>query len=73
MKRNTLHKNFAIKEVRTICWNLLLLLAGSVLCALAVKGILVPKQFLAGGVTGLALLAHYVFPSLPIGFIYTSF
>jgi len=63
-------KNFAVKEMRTTVWNLLLLLAGSVLCALAVKGILVPKQFLAGGVTGLALLGHYVFPSLPIGFIY---
>ena len=70
MKRNMLFKNFAIKEVRTILWNFLLLFVGSVLCALAVKGILVPKQFLAGGVTGLALLVHYVFPSLPIGFIY---
>jgi len=63
-------KNFSMKETRTIVWNLLLLFAGSVLCAAAVKGILVPKQFLAGGVTGLALLGHYVFPSLPIGFIY---
>jgi uncharacterized membrane-anchored protein YitT (DUF2179 family) len=48
----------------------LLISAGSVLCAVAIKGILVPKQFLAGGITGLALLGHYVFPSLPIGFIY---
>jgi uncharacterized membrane-anchored protein YitT (DUF2179 family) len=51
-------------------WNLLLISFGSVLCAIAVKGILVPKQFLAGGITGLALLGHYVFPALPIGFIY---
>ncbi len=51
-------------------WNLLLIFIGSVLCAVAVKGILVPKQFLAGGVTGLAVLGHYVFASLPIGFIY---
>ena len=51
-------------------WNLLLIFTGSILCALAIKGILVPKQFLAGGITGLALLGHYVFPSLPIGFIY---
>ena len=63
-----------IKEVwmqsRKIGWNVALLSIGSILCALAVKGILVPKQFLAGGVTGLALLAHYVLPALPIGFIY---
>lgn len=51
-------------------WNLLLISAGSVICAIAIKGILVPKQFLAGGVTGLALLVHYVFASLPIGFLY---
>jgi uncharacterized membrane-anchored protein YitT (DUF2179 family) len=67
------YKIFTAKEAKSIwiiLWNLLLISAGSVLCAVAVKGILVPKQFLAGGVTGLALLGHYVFPSLPIGFIY---
>ncbi|MGD2185782.1 MAG: YitT family protein [Desulfobacterales bacterium] len=67
------YKIFASKElksVKVILWNLLLISAGSVLCAVAIKGILVPKQFLAGGITGLALLGHYVFPSLPIGFIY---
>lgn len=66
-------RNFSMKEVQpalTVLWNLLLICAGSVVCALAIKGILVPKQFLAGGVTGLSLLGHYIFPSLPIGFIY---
>jgi uncharacterized membrane-anchored protein YitT (DUF2179 family) len=65
-----LAKNFPIKETLIVLLNLLLIFTGSVLCAVAIKGILVPKQFLAGGVTGLALLSHYVFPSLPIGFIY---
>jgi uncharacterized membrane-anchored protein YitT (DUF2179 family) len=63
-------KNSAIKETSIVLWNLLLISAGSVICAAAIKGILVPKQFLAGGVTGLALLVHYVFTSLPIGLIY---
>ncbi len=73
MKTELLLKHFSRNEVqfvRTVLWNLLLILAGSILCALAIKGILVPRQFLAGGITGLALLGHYVFPSLPIGFIY---
>ena len=65
-----LPKNFEIKETFIVLWNLLLIFAGSVLCAVGIKGILVPKEFLAGGVTGLALLSHYVFASLPIGFIY---
>ena len=62
--------NFTKKEMFIVLWNLLLIFAGSVTCAVAIKGILVPKQFLAGGVTGLALLVHYVFASLPIGFLY---
>jgi len=73
LKSEMLLKNFSMKEVqsvRTVLWNLLLIFAGSVICALAVKGILIPRQFLAGGVTGLAIFGHYLFPSLPIGFIY---
>jgi uncharacterized membrane-anchored protein YitT (DUF2179 family) len=68
--REMLPKKFEVKEILIVLLNLLLIFAGSVLCAIAIKGILVPKQFLAGGVTGLALLVHYVFASLPIGFIY---
>lgn len=58
------------KTIGTIVFNLLLIFVGSVLCALAVKGILIPKQFLAGGLTGLSLLIHYVAPGLPVGLIY---
>ncbi|MBT8373179.1 MAG: YitT family protein, partial [Deltaproteobacteria bacterium] len=54
----------------TILWNLLLIAGGCILCALAIKGILIPKEFLAGGVTGLSLLIYYVLPALPVGAIY---
>jgi uncharacterized membrane-anchored protein YitT (DUF2179 family) len=73
VKSEELLKYFTRKELKSILivlWNLLLIFSGSVLCAVAIKGILVPKQFLAGGVTGLAIFGHYVFPSLPIGFNY---
>ena len=53
-----------------ILWNLLLITVGCFLCAAAIKGLLIPKEFLAGGVTGLSLLTHYVLPSLPVGVIY---
>ena len=59
-----------MSSIKTICLNLLLISAGSLLCAVAIKGILVPKQFLAGGITGLASLIHYVLPRLPVGVIY---
>ena len=59
-----------IKTIGAVFLNLLLIFAGSVLCAVAIKGILIPKQFLAGGLTGLSLLIHYVLPGLPLGLIY---
>jgi len=59
-----------MRPLKSIVWNLLLIAAGSIICAAAIKGILVPKQFLAGGITGLALLVHYILPSLPVGVIY---
>lgn len=59
-----------LKSIGAVFYNLLLIFAGSVICAVAIKGILVPKHFLAGGVTGLSLLIHYVLPTLPVGVIY---
>jgi uncharacterized membrane-anchored protein YitT (DUF2179 family) len=59
-----------MKQTMSILWNLLLISIGSTLCAVAIKGILIPKEFLAGGITGLALLFHYVFSSIPAGIIY---
>jgi uncharacterized membrane-anchored protein YitT (DUF2179 family) len=59
-----------MKPFTKIVWNLLLIFLGSLLCAAALKGILVPKHFLAGGLTGLSLLVHYALPSLPLGGIY---
>ena len=58
------------EDVKSITWNLVLIAAGSLLCAVAVNGILVPKQFLAGSITGLALLLHFFLPKLPVGVLY---
>ena len=54
----------------TIIWNLTLITVGCTLCAFTVKGILIPREFLAGGVTGLSLLIYYIAPVLPLGVIY---
>jgi uncharacterized membrane-anchored protein YitT (DUF2179 family) len=59
-----------IRSLLDVLWNLLLITVGCILCAVAIKGILIPKQFLAGGVTGLAILIHYVLPAWPVGVIY---
>jgi len=50
--------------------DLFYILVGSVLCAVAINGILIPHQFVTGGITGLALLIHNFIPSLDAGWIY---
>lgn len=56
-----------------ILWNLLLITAGSCICAVAVNGILIPRGFVSGGVTGLALVVHYMITALPVGALYLFF
>ncbi|MFH1122375.1 MAG: YitT family protein [Pseudomonadota bacterium] len=59
-----------IRSLPQVFWNLGLIGLGSALCAVAINGILIPRQFLSGGFTGLALILHYLSPSLPLGGIY---
>ena len=55
---------------RQVVWNLGLISLGSAISAVAINGILVPLQFFSGGFAGLALILHYLFPVLPVGFLY---
>ena len=50
--------------------SLILLCAGSLLTAIAVNGILLPRGFLSGGFTGLALLIHYLAPVWSVSLLY---
>jgi uncharacterized membrane-anchored protein YitT (DUF2179 family) len=59
-----------ILDPRQIVLNLLLLTAGSILCAIAINGILIPQQFVSGGVTGLALVVRAYLPSVNFSLIY---
>ncbi|MFO7707206.1 MAG: YitT family protein [Desulfobacterales bacterium] len=58
------------KTVWNAIWNLALITSGSALCALAINGILIPRQFLAGGIGGMAIFIHYTVPALPVGVLY---
>lgn len=53
-----------------IIWSLTLIAAGSALSAVAVNGILIPQKFVSGGITGLAIVFHLIFPSINTGTIY---
>jgi uncharacterized membrane-anchored protein YitT (DUF2179 family) len=59
-----------LTPIKDVVWNLFLISLGSVICAVAVNGILVPLHFLSGGFTGVALIIHYLVPSLTLGVLY---
>ncbi len=60
----------ALESVKRLLLNLLLLTLGSMLCAMAINGILIPNGFLSSGLTGLVLILHYLFPFLPVAALY---
>jgi uncharacterized membrane-anchored protein YitT (DUF2179 family) len=66
--------NFTLKPIlriwKQVLWNLFIIALGCELCALAINGILIPRQFLSGGFTGVALAIHYLVPSLPVAIYY---
>lgn len=61
------------ENLRQVLWNLILITAGSCICALAVNGILIPQKFVSSGVTGIALIIHYIMPVLPVSALYLLF
>ena len=50
--------------------DLLLIVCGGAVSALAINSILIPQHFATGGISGLALVIHRLVPSLNTGWIY---
>ena len=59
-----------LESARLVLWNLFLITSGSLICALAINGILIPHGFLSGGFVGATLIIHYLFPFLPVAALY---
>ena len=55
---------------KQVLLDVLLLVIGSILCATAINGILIPHNFVTGGITGISLIIQKFIPSINIGFIY---
>lgn len=55
---------------RQFILDLLFIATGSVISAIAINGILVPHRFVAGGITGLALIIHSSVPVMKVEWIY---
>ncbi len=61
---------FTLADMRQVMVNFLQLTVGSIICAVAVNGIIIPHEFAASSVTGLTLIINEVFPALDVGMIY---
>ncbi|MEA3471012.1 MAG: YitT family protein, partial [Thermodesulfobacteriota bacterium] len=57
-------------SIRRVAANLGLIAAGSIVYAMGINGVLIPKGFLSGGVVGLAILIHYLLPFTAVGLVY---
>ena len=58
-----------IISLQQVLWDILLISTGSILCAIAINGILIPHDFVTGGITGISLIIHQFVPSVNIGLI----
>ena len=59
-----------LTPLKEVLWNLFLISLGSALCSMAINGILIPQKFYGAGFTGVALIIHYLVPSLPVAVLY---
>lgn len=59
-----------ITPLKDLTVNVALIALGCIVFMIGLTGVLVPQGFLTGGLTGLALIAHYQYPFLGIGFVY---
>jgi len=59
-----------VEPARKIFWNLFLMAMGSVICCVAVNGILIPQKFFGAGFTGLSILIYYLLDFIPVSILY---
>jgi uncharacterized membrane-anchored protein YitT (DUF2179 family) len=70
MTKDALRLRWDLHAIWNVFQNLGLIAVGSVLCATAINGILIPQEFLNAGFSGLALVIHYLFPRFPVSWLY---
>jgi uncharacterized membrane-anchored protein YitT (DUF2179 family) len=63
----TIVRRLSKETLKHVGWNLGLIIVGCTICGVGINGILIPREFVSGGVTGLALVIHYLAPRFDIG------
>ncbi|MEJ5348767.1 MAG: YitT family protein [Desulfosoma sp.] len=68
-KRLTLSR-WSAPDWKSLAINLGLIVTGSLIFVLGVNAVLVPQKLLSGGVVGVAVILHYLYPSVDVGHFY---
>jgi uncharacterized membrane-anchored protein YitT (DUF2179 family) len=55
---------------KTVLFNVFLIFAGIIVFVIGMNSILIPNKLLGTGVSGVAILIHYLFPSADVGITY---
>lgn len=74
MSTVALTRHFTLRQlfipIREAAFNIGLISLGSIIFVIGVNGILIPKGFMSGGLVGIAMIFHYLFPSMEVGWVY---
>ena len=70
LQAKDLHLDIIAKSWKTVLYNLCLISAGSLIFVVGMNSVLIPSKLLSAGVTGIALIFHYLFPTLNVGLAY---
>jgi len=70
LQAKDLHLDIIAKSWKTVLYNLCLISAGSLIFVVGMNSVLIPNKLLSAGVTGIALIFHYLFPKLNVGLAY---
>lgn len=68
-KKSMLSHKF-LTGFKSLASNLGLIFIGSLIYVIGMKSILIPAKLLSGGVTGIAVLLYYLYPSINFGLLY---
>ena len=60
----------SVFTLKSVCYNIFLISLGSIVFVIGMNSILIPNRLLGAGVSGVAIMVHYLFPSLDVGLAY---
>lgn len=60
----------AIVESKPVLSNLSLICIGSIIFVIGMNSVLIPGKLLSGGLVGIAMTLHYLFPCIEVGLLY---